>query len=82
MLKDLKSLGPQAIAWLNSLGIYSEADLRALGPVAAYRQLKLAYPDRVTRNALWSLAGALAGVDWRALPPEYKAELLAELEQG
>jgi hypothetical protein len=35
----------------------------------------------VTRNMLFALAAALAGIDWRQLSPEHKAELDAAVAQ-
>jgi DNA transformation protein len=77
--KRIKNIGPQTSAWLDEIGIETEEDLRRLGSVEAYRQLKARFPSRVTLNALWGMESALLGIHWQALPAEIKAALLLEL---
>lgn len=75
----LKGLGPKTIRWLAEVGIESEADLRAIGAVAAYHRLKQWAPRLVTKNALWGLHAALNGIDWRQLDDATKEALLREV---
>ncbi|WP_303980842.1 TfoX/Sxy family DNA transformation protein [Dongia mobilis] len=81
-LADHRNLGPISARRLAEVGIESEADLRALGAVAAYRRAKHAFPRQVSLNLLYALAASLAGVDWRDLSQELKAQLKAEAEAG
>ena len=76
----MKNLGPKAVAALAEVGIDDEAELRAVGPVAAYRRLKQARPRAVTRVFLYALHGALTDTHWNELPAELKAALVAEAE--
>ena len=79
-IEALKNLGPQAVAALAEVGIDDEAELRAVGPVAAYRRLKQARPRAVTWVFLYALQGALTDTHWNELPAELKAALVAEAE--
>lgn len=81
-LADCRNLGPVSARRLAEAGIETEADLRALGAVAAYRRAKHAFPRHVSLNLLYALAATLAGIDWRELSPELKAQLKADAEAG
>ena len=50
-LTDLKNIGNKIAGRLNEIGIFSEADLRQVGPVDAHRMIKQRYPDE-TLSAL------------------------------
>ena len=78
-LSALKNIGPQSAAWLNEVGIATWDDLEALGAVEAYQRVKHRFPERVSLNLLYGLHAALLGIDWRALTPEMKAELKAQV---
>ena len=60
-ISALPNLGPKTAEWLAAVGITTEAELRAIGPVAAWRRLKAAQPDVITVNALYALHGAVTG---------------------
>jgi DNA transformation protein len=77
-LEQLPGIGPKTIAALHQVSIKTVADLRAIGAVSAYLRLKHADPQRITRNALWDLYGALNGIHWAEIPPEIKSQLLKE----
>jgi len=81
-LADLLNLGPKTAAWLADVGIGSEAELRRVGAVAAYRRLKHARPREVSLNALWALHGALIGEPWSKLDAATKARLRAAVAVG
>jgi DNA transformation protein len=78
----LKNIGPVSARRLAEVGIETDAELRALGAVAAYRRAKHAFPRHVSLNLLYALAATLAGIDWRDLSPDLKAQLKAEAEAG
>ncbi|MFQ5971972.1 MAG: TfoX/Sxy family protein [Alphaproteobacteria bacterium] len=79
-LTALKNIGARTAAWLVEVGIHDEAELRALGPVAAYRRLKHARPREVTLLALYAAYGALTDTHWNEIPEEIKADLRREAE--
>jgi DNA transformation protein and related proteins len=78
-LSGLRNIGPKTASWLAGIGIATEAQLRRVGPVAAYRRLKHERPDEVTVICLYGpLYGELAGRHWNQLPAELKQQLRAE----
>lgn len=79
-LEALPGLGPKSVLWLREVGIETEAELRSVGAVAAYRRLKHWNPRLVSLNALYGLHAALNGLHWRAVDEETKARLRAEAE--
>ncbi|HEV7372466.1 TfoX/Sxy family DNA transformation protein [Arenibaculum sp.] len=74
----LPNLGPATARRLAEVGVSCEADLRALGAVAAYARLRHAFPRETSLNALWALHGALEGVAWTALDAATRARLERE----
>lgn len=78
-LESLPGLGPKSAQWLREVGIGTEAELRAVGAVDAYRRLKHWNPRLVSLNALYGLHAALNGLHWRAVDAETKARLRAEV---
>jgi len=71
----MRNLGPVTARRLAELGIADEADLRRIGPVAAYRRLKFADPRGTTLVALYALHGALTDTPWTELSAEVTREL-------
>ena len=76
-LSRLKNLGPVSAGWLHAIGVYTEADLRDLGPVEAYGQITALFPG-TSLNLLYALHGALENQHWAQLPEEVKAKLRSE----
>ncbi|MGD9740236.1 MAG: TfoX/Sxy family protein [Bauldia sp.] len=74
----LPGLGPRSTLWLREVGVETEADLRSLGAVAAYRRLKHWDPKRVSLNMLYGLHAALSGIPISAVDAETKAQLKDE----
>lgn len=81
MAGDMRNIGPKSRAWLAEIDIHSMDDLEALGAVETYARLRFRFGNRITRNMLHGLAAALAGIDWRQLSPEHKAELDRQAEE-
>lgn len=77
---DMRNLGPFMRQALAEIDIVSEADLRAVGALAAFVRLRFRFGRRITYNALWGMEAALAGTDWRDLSAATKARLRAEAE--
>lgn len=73
----LPNLGAKTGSRLQAAGIADTATLRLLGAAEAYRRLKAAFPRETSLNALWALAGAIDGRDWRSYTPAEKAALKA-----
>ena len=72
---SLRNLGPKSRAMLGEIGITDTDALRSLGAVETFARLRFRFGRQVTRNMLHALAAALAGIDWRQLSAEHKAEL-------
>lgn len=68
-------------AELRRVGISTREELVEMGWQEAWARLIERYPGRLNRNAAYGLAAAVMGVDWRELPPEVKAEVLALSQQ-
>lgn len=71
----MRNLGPVTARRLAELGVADEADLRRIGPVAAYRRLKFADPRGTTIVALYALYGAVTDTPWTELSAEVKRQL-------
>ncbi|UTA48674.1 TfoX/Sxy family protein [Simiduia sp. 21SJ11W-1] len=79
-LQDLKNLGAASVNILRAIGINSYDDLKAVGPVAAYRRIK-ARGINVSKVMLYALQGALTDTHWNDLAPDLKAKLVEEAER-
>jgi DNA transformation protein len=78
-LKDMPNLGLSSERLLHRVGIESVDQLRHLGAVRAYLQVKARSRD-LSLNYLWALAGALAGCHAANLPKEIRHNLLISLQ--
>lgn len=78
-LAALPNLGVRSASMLDAAGIHSEAELRALGAVAAYARVKRS-GARPGLNLLWALEGALSGIPWQIVAREHRTSLLLALE--
>ena len=74
-LASLCNLGPVSARWLESAGIHTEAELRAIGAIEAFRRVAINRAGDVSMNLLYALDGALRGVRWDKLPPHVRVEL-------
>lgn len=77
-LSHLRNIGHQTERWLNEIGIYTLAQLEAIGPVAAYRQLKELHYN-VSLNLVYAIQGAILNAPWNELPPAMREQLQAEV---
>lgn len=77
-LLEMENLGRTSVMWLHQAGIHTPAQLGRTGAAGAWLAVR-ARGFRVSRVLLYALEGALQGCDWRELPVERKAELLAEV---
>lgn len=78
----MKNLGPKSREWLASIGIYTLEDVAKIGVVETYKQVKAAYPEKVSLNMLYSLQAALMGINWKDLPLNIKEDLKRQVEES
>ena len=76
---NLRNIGPKSLQMLEQAGITSLEQLRTLGSVAAYVQVKR-NGSRPSLNLLWALEGALSGLPWQDVAREHRTSLLLALE--
>ena len=74
----LPNFGPKSKQMLAQAGIYTLAQLRELGAVRAYVQVKRA--GNASLNLLWAIEGALSGRHWQEVAKHDRLRLLLELE--
>ena len=77
-LARLRNLGPASSAWLVAAGIGTEAELRRIGAVEAFRRVAFHRGGDVSANLLYALEGALRDVRWDRLPAAERARLRRE----
>ncbi|MCP8899235.1 TfoX/Sxy family protein [Gilvimarinus xylanilyticus] len=80
-LLQLKNLGMASVNILRAIGINNYQDLKTIGAVGAYQRIK-ERDINVSKVMLYALQGALMDVHWNDLPPDMKAELVAEAERS
>ena len=75
-LTAMRNIGAEMKRKLNTIGITTAEELRALGSKEAYFRLKAAYPE-VCTVFLYTLQGAIDGIDFNRLPQDIKDSLKA-----
>lgn len=70
----IQNLGPVSMRWLALVGVHTEAELRARGSVAVYRELR-ARGMPSAANLLYAMEGALMGLRWDRVPDVVKQNL-------
>ena len=79
-LLQLKNLGLASVNILHSIGIRTLEDLRRVGPVEAFINIR-SRGINASRVMLYALQGALLDVHWNDLDPDLKANLVNEAER-
>ena len=79
-LSDLVNIGHVTAELLIEVDLSTPQELRAVGPVAAWRRIQARHPERATFACLYALQGALLGVPGKALPEAIKEELLNQIQ--
>jgi DNA transformation protein and related proteins len=79
-MSRIRNLGPVSRQWLAAIDVHTLDDLRAIGPVNAYRLLALRGYD-VSLNLLWGMEAALRDVHWMEITPAIKDALRAALAE-
>jgi DNA transformation protein len=78
-IADLPNFGPKSQQMLEQAGIKTVEQLRKLGAVRAYLQVKRS-GGNASLNLLWALEGALTGQHWQVVAKNERLRLLLELE--
>lgn len=76
-LTDLPNVGPVLACNLRTVGIETPEALQTVGAETAWLQIRLKVDGGACLHQLQALAGAVAGIPKKDLPPERKAELKA-----
>ena len=76
---DLPNLGSKSQQMLVQAGIHTIEQLRELGAVRAYVQVKRSGTGS-SLNLLWAMEGALTGQHWREVARHERLRLLLQLE--
>jgi len=76
---SLVGIGPKSAAMLLSVGIKSVGELRRVGAVAAFVQVRRAGLG-ASLNLLWALEGALTKTPWTTVARTERTRLLLELD--
>lgn len=77
-ISDHPNFGPKSQQMLERAGIHSIEQLRELGAVRAYVQVKSV--GKVSLNLLWAIEGVLSWQHWREVAKHERLRLLLELE--
>lgn len=77
-IADLPNFGPKSQIMLEQAGIHTIEQLRELGAVRAYVQVKRT--GKVSLNLLWAMEGALSGQHWQEVAKHERLRLLLALE--
>jgi DNA transformation protein len=78
-ISDLPNFGPKSQQMLAQAGIHTIEQLRALGAVRAYLQVKRS-SGNASLNLLWAMEGALTGRHWQDVARNDRLSLLMQLE--
>lgn len=75
----MRNIGPKSAAWLRQVGLRTNEDLIAAGPVDAFMRVKRA-GFKPSLNMLYALEGAMQDCHWQEVPEARRAELVAAVE--
>jgi DNA transformation protein len=78
-IADLPNFGPKSQQMMEHAGIHTVEQLRELGSIRAYLQVKRSNKG-ASLNLLWALEGALTGQHWQVVAKQERLRLLLELE--
>ncbi len=80
-IAELPNFGPKSQQMLTLAGIHTVEQLRELGSVRAYLQVRRC-GGNASLNLLWALEGALTGQHWREVARNERLRLLMALEDA
>ncbi|HEY5972071.1 MAG TPA: TfoX/Sxy family protein [Pseudoxanthomonas sp.] len=75
----MRNIGPKSAAWLRQVGLRTQEDIAAAGPVDAFLRVKRA-GFRPSLNLLYALEGALTDCHWQEVPEARRQQLVGEYE--
>jgi DNA transformation protein len=75
----MRNIGPKSAAWLRQVGLRTNEDLVAAGPVDAFMRVRRA-GFKPSLNMLYALEGAMQDCHWQEVPEARRAELVAAVE--
>jgi DNA transformation protein len=80
-LTDLVNIGKKIASRLNEAGIFTEDELRIVGPAEAHQRIKALYQDETLGVCyyLYSFEGALTGKHWDKIGEKRKQALRREI---
>ena len=78
----LKNIGVASAHRLAEVGLETEAQLRDMGPVAAYLRVRHAYPNNTSILLLYALQAGLIDMHWMDLPDEIKDDLKRQVAEA
>jgi hypothetical protein len=81
-LKGIKNFGPVTLPELESMGLKTLEQLRAIGWEDVCRRWVEYYPERLNANAFLGVLASIEGIIWTQATPEHRAlarQLVAEL---
>lgn len=78
-IADVPNLGPASARMLERAGITTFSQLRRVGAVAAFAEVKEA-GEPVSLNLLWALEAALSNLTWQQVARIRRASLLLALD--
>lgn len=79
-IEQLKNLGPQSAKMLALVGIDELEQLRCIGSVGAYLEVKLS-GQKASLNLLYAIHAGLQGRHWTSLSASEKESLQIELDE-
>lgn len=80
-IADLPNFGPKSQQMLAQAGIHTVEQLRELGAVHAYIQVKQSGVN-TSLNLLWAMEGALTNRHWQDVAKHDRLSLLLQLEDA
>ncbi len=80
-IADLPNFGPKSQQMLVQAGIHTIEQLRELGAVRAYVQVKQSDVN-ASLNLLWAMEGALTNRHWQDVAKDDRLSLLLQLEDA
>jgi len=80
-VESVRYIGPKSKVALNDIGIFTVGDLKRIGVIDAYLQIKnTGLGSNI--NFVWAMFAGLLGLDFHRIPPEFKAAVRAQLEEA
>jgi DNA transformation protein and related proteins len=76
----LVNIGIKTEGFLSEVGISTQQELQAMGPIEAWRRIKHLHPEQATLPFLCKLQGSVLSLRWNKLPEEIMEQLIIEVQ--